>query len=197
LNIFYSTGEDPHILWQFVIPKVGWTLKITQEGVYTAIFTSFRIVALILVSSLLTYTTTPSLLTTGLEKLLSPLEKIKVPVGIFAMMMTLALRFVPTLVEEADRIVSAQKARGANFETGSIAKRAKAFIPVLVPLFVSAFRRASELAFAMESRCYTGSNARTSFKQLHMRARDFVAIAVVLLVLGGTIVLNHFFVKIL
>ncbi|MDR2753273.1 MAG: energy-coupling factor transporter transmembrane protein EcfT, partial [Oscillospiraceae bacterium] len=173
LNIFYSAGADAHPLVE--LPLWKWTLTITREGVFTAVFTSARILCLIAVSSLLTYTTTPSMLTLGLERLLSPLAKLRVPVGVFAMMLTLALRFVPTLIEETERIMNAQKSRGANFETGSLFARIRAFVPVLVPLFVSAFRRAAELASAMESRCYTGEGTRTSLRRLRLAPRDLCA----------------------
>jgi len=195
LNLFYSGGEDATAL--LVIPLGKWQPSITLEGVYTAIFTIVRITCLIAVSSLLTYTTTPSMLTTGLERLLSPLAKLRVPVGVFAMMMTLALRFVPTLIEETDRIMNAQKSRGANLETGSLPQRVKAFVPVLVPLFVSAFRRAAELAYAMESRCYTGEGKRTSLKQLKFVARDFVSAGCMAVITGGVVVLNQFFERVL
>jgi len=195
LNIFYSGGEGATVL--LAIPLGKWRPEITLEGVYTAIFTFVRILCLITVSSLLTYTTTPSMLTTGLERLLSPLAKLRVPVGVFAMMMTLALRFVPTLIEETDRIMNAQKSRGANLETGSLPQRVKAFVPVLVPLFVSAFRRAAELAYAMESRCYTGDSKRTSLKRLKFVARDFAAAGCMGVLTGGVVVLNLFFEKIL
>ena len=191
LNLFYTGGEDAHVL--VTIPLWKWHPTITLEGVNTAIFTTVRIICLIAVSSLLTYTTTPSMLTTGLEKLLSPLAKLRVPVAIFAMMMTLALRFVPTLIEETDRIMSAQKSRGANLETGSLLQRVKAFVPVLVPLFVSAFRRAAELACAMESRCYTGEGARTSLKQLKLQARDVAAAGCMAALVGGVVTLNLLF----
>jgi len=195
LNLFYSGGEGATVL--VTLPLWKWRPAITDMGVYTAIFTVVRISCLIAVSSLLTYTTTPSMLTTGLERLLSPLAKLRVPVGVFAMMMTLALRFVPTLIEETDRIMNAQKSRGANLETGSLPQRVKAFVPVLVPLFVSAFRRAAELAYAMESRCYTGEGKRTSLKQLKFCARDFVSAGCMAAVTGGVVVLNLFFGKVL
>ncbi len=195
LNLFYSSGENAHVL--VTIPLWKWHPTITLEGIYTAIFTSVRIICLITVSSLLTYTTTPTMLTTGLEHLLSPLAKLRVPVGLFAMMMTLALRFVPTLIEETERIMNAQKSRGASLETGSLPQRVKAFVPILIPLFVSAFRRAAELACAMESRCYTGEGKRTSLKQLKLRARDFAAGAIMIVMTGGVIVLNLYFKKVL
>ncbi|MDR1928258.1 MAG: energy-coupling factor transporter transmembrane protein EcfT [Oscillospiraceae bacterium] len=191
LNLLYTNGADTHPLLE--LPVWRWTLVITREGLFIAVFTTVRILCLILVSSLLTYTTTPSMLTTGLERLLSPLARLRVPVSVFAMMMTLALRFVPTLIEETDRIMSAQKSRGSNLETGSLLKRIKAFVPVLVPLFVSAFRRAAELAYAMESRCYTGSGTRTSLKQLRLRLPDYLAAFCLLLVMAGVVALNRFF----
>jgi energy-coupling factor transport system permease protein len=160
LNMFYTPGKgDPLI--QF------WVIKIYYEGIYTAVMMIVRIIMLITGTFLLTYTTSPILLTDGIEKLMNPLKKIKVPVHELAMMMTIALRFIPTLIEEADKIMSAQKARGADFESGSILKRAKALIPLLVPLFISAFRRADELATAMECRCYRGGEGRTRLRQLH------------------------------
>ncbi|MDR2647499.1 MAG: energy-coupling factor transporter transmembrane protein EcfT [Oscillospiraceae bacterium] len=195
LNLLYTQKEDAHIL--LAVPIFRWMLTITREGVFAAIFTTARIMSLILVSSLLTYTTTPSMLTTGLERLLKPLNKLHVPVSIFAMMMTLALRFVPTLIEEVDRIMNAQKARGSDLETGNFLKRAKAFVPVLVPLFISAFRRAAELANAMESRCYTGNNQRTSLKQLKIRPRDMLACALCAMLCAGVVILNGRFAKII
>ena len=190
-NIFSPGGPDAHIWFQHQVWSM--TVKITREGVFTAIFTTARFLSLISVSSLLTYTTTPSMLTTGLERLLSPLTKLRVPVAVFAMMMTLALRFVPTLIEETDRIINAQKSRGANLETGSLLQRVKAFVPVLVPLFVSAFRRAAELAYAMESRCYTGEGKRTSLKQLRLRVWDFTWLAGALILVAGVVTLNFYF----
>ena len=144
-----------------------------------------RIMMLITGTFLLTYTTSPIALTDGLEILLGPLKKIKVPVHEMSMMMSMALRFIPTLIEETDKIMSAQKARGADFETGKLTDRAKALLPLLVPLFVSSFRRADELAVAMESRCYHGGEGRTRMKQLHMHRRDWLALLLGALVLGG------------
>ena len=167
LNIFYTDGTP-------IIP--GWV--ITWEGIARAVQMILRIVLLITGTFLLTYTTSPIALTDGLEKLMNPLKKIKVPVHEMTMMMSMALRFIPTLIEETDKIMSAQKARGADFETGSLIDRAKALQPVMVPLCVSAFRRADELAVAMESRCYHGGEGRTRMKQLRLAARDFIALAV-------------------
>ena len=166
LNIFYTEGTP-------IIP--GWV--ITWEGIARAVQMILRIVLLITGTFLLTYTTSPIALTDGLEKLMNPLKKIKVPVHEMTMMMSMALRFIPTLIEETDKIMSAQKARGADFETGSLIDRAKALLPVMVPLFVSAFRRADELAVAMESRCYHGGEGRTRMKQPRFAARDFIALA--------------------
>ena len=150
-----------------------------------------RVVALIIGSSvLLTYTTSPIALTDGLERVLSPLKVLHIPVHEFSMMMTIALRFIPTLIEETDKIISAQKARGTDFSSGNLAQRAKALIPVMVPLFVSAFHRADELAVAMECRCYRGGEGRTRMTQLHLHARDFVVLAVMAVFLGVVIVLN-------
>ncbi len=185
LNIFYTQGGDTWFEWKFI--------KITEKGVFTAIFTMVRIVSLILISSLLTYTTTPTMLTDALERVLSPLKVFKIKVHTLAMMMTLALRFIPTLIEEIDRIMNAQKARGADLETGGIVQRAKALVPIFVPLMVSAFRRAYELAFAMTCRCYTGGEGRTRMKQMKLSALDFAAMVACIVITVGVIVLNHFF----
>ena len=149
-----------------------------------------RIVLLITGTFLLTYTTSPIALTDGLEILLGPLKKLRLPIHEMTIMMSMALRFIPTLIEETDKIMSAQKARGADFETGSLIDRAKALLPVLVPLFVSAFRRADELAIAMESRCYHGGEGRTRMKQLVMAGRDYMALALGVLLLSGMICLK-------
>ena len=181
LNLFYTPGE---ILVQF------WVLKITKEGIFTAFFMALRISMLIMGTFLLTYTTSPIALTDGLEALLGPLKKVKVPVHELSMMMSIALRFIPTLIEETDKIMSAQKARGADFSTGKLTERAKALLPLLVPLFVSSFRRADELAVAMESRCYHGGEGRTRMKALHMEKRDYLAFLAGTIVLGGMIAMN-------
>lgn len=185
LNIFYTKGGDVYFEW--------WKLSVTEKGVNTAIFTMVRIVALVMISSLLTYTTTPTALTDGLERVLSPLKVFKIKVHTLAMMMTLALRFIPTLIEEIDRIMNAQKARGADLETGGIVKRAKALIPIFIPLMVSSFRRAYELAFAMTCRCYTGGEGRTRMKQMKLGWRDFVLLFFCIAATGGIIALNIFF----
>ncbi len=182
LNIFYTSGGE----------RIAgfWKITVTDKGLYTAIFMAVRIINLIVCSSLLTYTTTPTTLTDAIERLLSPLRVFKIEVHTIAMMMTLALRFIPTLIEEIGRIMNAQKARGADWESGSLAGRAKALIPVLIPLFVSAFRRAYELAFAMECRCYRGGKGRTRMKRMKLGLRDAFALVAVTGLLGGVIALN-------
>ena len=181
LNLFYTPGDH-------VLVKV-WILTITLEGVFNAFFMVVRILMLIAGTFLLTYTTSPILLTDALESLLGPLKKIKVPVHELAMIMSIALRFIPTLIEETDKIMSAQRARGADFESGNLIQRAKALIPLLVPLFISAFRRADELAVAMECRCYHGGEGRTRLRQLHYVGRDYFVLVlfVVLTVLVGVL----------
>ncbi len=183
LNVFYTPGR---ILWQW------WILKITLEGIFTAFFMALRISLLIMGTFLMTYTTSPIMLTDGMESLLGPLKKLHVPVHELAMMMSIALRFIPTLIEETDKIMSAQKARGADFETGSLLQRAKAMVPLLVPLFISAFRRADELAVAMECRCYHGGEGRTKLKVLRYRGIDYAAFLLGALILAGVIVLAWF-----
>ena len=183
LNLFYTQGETLVSFWIF---------KITREGIYHAVFMVLRISMLIAGTFMLTYTTSPIALTDGLEMLLNPLKKIKVPVHELAMMMCIALRFIPTLIEETDKIMSAQKARGADFETGSLLQRAKALIPILVPLFISSFRRADELAVAMECRCYHGGEGRTRMKQLHYGRIDAIAMVGGFAILAGIIALGHF-----
>ncbi len=184
LNIFFTDGET--VLVSF------WVITITLEGVVRAFFMMIRILMLISGTFLLTYTTSPIALTDGLESLLGPLKKIKLPVHELAMMMCIALRFIPTLIEETDKIMSAQKARGADFETGSLMQRVKALVPILVPLFISAFRRADELATAMECRCYQGGEGRTKMKLLRYQRRDFGAYGVGVLLLAAVIVLARF-----
>lgn len=185
LNVFYVQGGQTYFEW--------WKISITEKGVNTAVFTMVRIVSLVIISSLLTYTTTPTMLTDALERVLSPLKIFKIKVHTLAMMMTLALRFIPTLIEEIDRIMNAQKARGADLESGGIIQRAKALVPIFVPLMVSSFRRAYELAFAMTCRCYTGGDGRTRMKQMKLCLRDFVAIIFCTAVTAGVIVLNIYF----
>ena len=184
LNLFYTKGGTLLLDW--------WIFEIWSEGVKTAFFMVLRIMMLVCGTFLLTYTTSPIALTDALERLLSPLKKLRVPVHELAMMMSIALRFIPTLIEETDKIMSAQKARGADFETGSLIRRAKALIPILVPLFVSAFRRADELATAMECRCYHGGDGRTRLKVLRYTRLDLAAFIVGALLLAGVIVLRRF-----
>ena len=183
LNLFYTQGEPLVHFWIFTI---------TKEGILSAVFMVLRIAMLISCTFLLTYTTSPIALTDGLELLLNPLKKIKVPVHELAMMMSIALRFIPTLIKETDKIISAQKARGADFETGNLLARAKALIPILVPLFVSAFRRADELAVAMECRCYHGGEGRTRMNRLQYGKTDIFALIFGLLLLLITILLTKF-----
>ena len=184
LNLFYTPGNT--ILAHF------WIFTVTLEGVYRAFFMIIRIMMLISGTFLLTYTTSPILLTDGLESLLGPLKKIKVPVHELAMMMSIALRFIPTLIEETDKIMSAQRARGADFESGNLIQRAKALLPLLVPLFISAFRRADELATAMECRCYHGGEGRTRLRQLKYKAADYVTLFLFLAVTVGVGILGYF-----
>lgn len=184
LNMFYGSGE-PIWHWGF--------LKITLNGISNAVFISIRIVALIFISCVLTYTTSPTDLTDALERLMKPLTVFHIKVHEIAMMMTIALRFVPTLLEETDKIMNAQKARGANMDSGGLIKRVKAMMPVLVPLLVSSFNRAYELAVAMECRCYRGGAGRTRMKVLKAETKDAVAVAVSVFVLAGVIVCNVMF----
>ncbi len=187
LNIFWTKGSEDELLlsWRFV--------EIYTSGLYNAAFIAVRIIAMIIGTSIfLTYTTTPIQLTDAIEQLLFPLKVLHVPVHEFAMMMTIALRFIPTIVEETDKIMAAQKARGADFVSGSLAKRAKALIPVLIPLFISAFRRAGELATAMTCRCYRGGNGRTKLNVLHFTYRDLIALIVITIFIAGIVLLNIF-----
>ena len=185
LNLFFTTGEGT--------PLVSfWVLTIYAEGITRAFFMVVRILMLISGTFLLTYTTSPIALTDALESLLSPLKKIGIPVHELSMMMCIALRFIPTLIEETDKIMCAQKARGADFENGSIIDRAKALVPILVPLFISAFRRADELATAMECRCYHGDEGRTKMKLLRYKRNDFCAFGVGILLIAVTCVLRRF-----
>ena len=184
LNLFF-TQEGP-VLVNF------WVITITLGGLQRAIFMMLRILMLISGTFLLTYTTSPISLTDGLEALLNPLKKIKVPVHELSMMMCIALRFIPTLIEETDKIMCAQKARGADFETGSLMDRAKALVPILVPLFIGAFRRADELATAMECRCYQGGEGRTKMKLLRYHREDFVAFGIGILMIFVVAVLANF-----
>jgi len=184
LNLFYTKGEN--LLVRF------WKISIYWEGVGTAITMALRIMLLVTGTLLLTYTTSPLQLTDGLESLLGPLKKIHVPVHELSMMMSIALRFIPTLIEETDKIMNAQKARGAEFDTGNLIQKAKAMLPLLVPLFISAFRRADELATAMESRCYHGGEGRTKMKVLTLTGNDWLAFAAGAVLLGLMILLRRF-----
>lgn len=182
-NLFLTPGE---VIWSF------WKLQITKEGIRLAVFMGIRLCFLIMGSSVMTLTTTPNNLTDGLEKLLGPLKKLKVPVHEIAMMMSIALRFIPILLEETDKIMKAQIARGADFESGNLIKKVKSLVPLLVPLFISAFRRANDLAMAMEARCYRGGDHRTKMKPLIYQKRDYLAYVIILLYLILCVVLGNF-----
>ena len=184
LNLFYTSGT---VLWSWGI------LKITEEGIWKAGFMVLRILMLIACTLLLTYTTSPILLTDGLEKLLRPLKKLNFPVHELSMMMSIALRFIPTLIQETDKIISAQKARGADFDSGNLIQKAKALIPILIPLFISSFRRAEELAIAMECRCYHGDEGRTSLRQLRYAGRDYGLVVFSIALCAGIVVLRVVF----
>lgn len=185
INVFMTSGDEQLFEWKFI--------HIYTEGIYAAIFMTVRIISLVIGTCMfMTYTTTPIDLTDGIEDLLSPLKKLHVPVHEFAMMMTIALRFIPTLVEETDKIMTAQKARGADFSSGSLVSRAKALIPILIPLFVSAFNRAADLATAMECRCYHGGEGRTRMKVRHLRFSDFIPLFLIV-ILGASLVLLNIY----
>ncbi|MBR7122047.1 MAG: energy-coupling factor transporter transmembrane protein EcfT [Oscillospiraceae bacterium] len=184
LNVFFTTGEKPLIAFGVI--------RIYREGIIRAVFMMARIFMLICGTFLLTYTTSPISLTDGLESLLSPLKKLRLPVHELSMMMCIALRFIPTLIEETDKIMSAQKARGADFESGKLMQRVKALIPILVPLFISAFRRADELATAMECRCYQGGDGRTKMKLLRYKLLDFKAFLLLVVLICAVILLRVF-----
>ncbi len=184
LNVFFTTGEK-------VLLKV-WVITVYWEGVIRAVYMMARILMLITGTFLLTYTTSPIALTDGLESLLGPLKKLHLPVHELAMMMCIALRFIPTLIEETDKIMSAQKARGADFESGNLFQRVKALIPILVPLFISAFRRADELATAMECRCYQGGDGRTKMKLLRYKRLDYIVFLIGIVLLAVMFVLKYF-----
>lgn len=182
-NLFLTPGE---ILVEF------WIFKITKEGLRISVFMAIRLIYLIIGSSMMTLTTTPNQLTDGLESLLGPLKKIKVPVHEIAMMMSIALRFIPILLEETDKIMKAQIARGADFESGNVIKKAKSLVPLLVPLFISAFRRANDLAMAMEARCYSGGEGRTKMKPLLYQVNDYRSYAVFILYIAAIVGLEIF-----
>ncbi len=182
MNLFFTDGTPVADVWLL--------RSITVEGLRNAVFMVLRIVLLIMGTFLVTYTTSPISLTDGLETLLAPLKKLRFPVHELAMMMSIALRFIPTLIEETDKIMSAQKARGADFESGNLLQRAKALVPILVPLFISAFRRADELATAMECRCYHGGEGRTALHVLRFRGEDFAVLAGFAVLTAGIITLK-------
>ena len=184
LNVFFTTGDK--LLVKF------WILSVYWEGIIRAFFMMIRIFMLICGTFLLTYTTSPISLTDGLESLLGPLKKIRVPVHELSMMMCIALRFIPTLIEETDKIMSAQKARGADFESGNLIQRVRALVPILVPLFISAFRRADELATAMECRCYQGGDGRTKMKLLRYKQRDLITFGICVVLLVAVFFLKRF-----
>ena len=183
-NLFLTTGGRTllHV----------WVFRVTEEGLRTAVYMAIRLIYLIMGASLMTFTTTPTALTDAIESLLKPLNRVHVPVHEIAMMMTIALRFVPTLLEETDKIMSAQKARGADLESGGLFQRIKALVPILIPLFVSSFRRAYELAMAMECRCYQGGSGRTRMKSMHMTRLDGYAIVGMCVILAGVVLCNVF-----
>lgn len=183
LNLFYGSG-DPII-------HIGF-IKITELGIYNAIFMAFRIITLVIFGLMLTYTTTPTSLTDALESLLKPLKYLHVDVHSIAMTMTIALRFIPTLIEEVDKIMSAQKSRGVDMETGGLIKRVKAVVPIMIPLFVSSFRRATELAYAMECRCYRGGEGRTKMNKMKLKTLDYASLFVSFLYFAGIIVIRIF-----
>ena len=183
LNLFFTPGDHTLVEWG--------VLRITETGARNALFMVLRIMLLIMGTFLMTYTTSPISLTDGLEQLLNWMKKLHVPVHELAMIMSIALRFIPTLIEETDKIMSAQKARGADFESGSIIQKAKALIPILVPLFVSAIRRAEELATAMECRCYHGGEGRTKLHVLQYAGRDYAALALGVVITAGIIALRQ------
>ena len=183
LNIFFLRGDTVLFEWRFIV--------ITREGLMSAVYMAARLIMLIIGTFLLTYTTSPIALTDGLESMLNPLKKIKLPIHELAMMMSIALRYIPALIEETDKIMSAQKARGADFETGGLVKRAKAVLPLIIPLFISSFRRADELAIAMESRCYHGGEGRTRMKILRLAPRDLIALLWGAIILTAVILLGR------
>lgn len=184
LNLFYANGEP--------IFKLGF-LTITMQGIENSLFIAIRIIILIFISCVFTFTTSPNDMTFAIETLLTPLKAIKIPVGDIAMMITIALRFIPTILEEIEKIINAQKARGANLEDGNIIKKAKAFIPILIPLFVSSFRRAYDLAIAMDCRCYQSGQERTRMKINKLKKLDFIFCFATLLAVIGVILCNKVF----
>ena len=188
LNLFfYSAGEDAHVIWEWKFLSLSW------ESVINTIFLAMRLFLLVMGTAILTLTTTPVALTDGIESLLTPLKWIKFPVHELALIMSIALRFIPILIDETNRIIAAQKARGANFEKGGLISRAKAMIPVLIPLLVSAFRRAEDLGDAMDARCYSGAKGRTKYKKLTFTWRDLIGLLLVAGLITGIVFLNSGF----
>lgn len=183
LNIFFIKDGDIYFQWKFI--------KITSSGVDTSIFMMVRIVLLLVGTSVLTYTTSPIVLTDAIERLFNPLRKIRFPVHELAMIMSIALRFIPTLIEETDKIISAQKARGAELDSGNLLSRIKSLIPILIPLLISSFRRAEELATAMECRCYNGGEGRTRLRQMKSRISDYIAFSLTVLFFIAVIIINN------
>lgn len=188
INLFYGSGEP--------LVELGF-LKITEQGINNAIFMGLRIIVLVIFGLILTYTTTPTSLTDAIESLLKPLTYLHIDVQSLAMTMTIALRFIPTLVEEVDKIMSAQKSRGADLESGSLFNRIKAIVPIMIPLFVSSFRRANELEYAMECRCYRGGNGRTKMKVMHMTFSDTLALILTVAYFVGIILFRIFTVDVI
>ena len=189
INLFYGSG-DAIILFGKAL-EFG-VFKITLDGIFTAIFTSVRVVLLVVSGSLLTYTTSPTAITDAIESLLKPLKYIKIDIHSLAMIMTIALRFIPTLVEEVDKITAAQKSRGADMDSGNLINKIKAVVPIIIPLFISSFKRAEELAYAMECRCYNGGEGRTKMKVMHLGAKDFIAFAIMVAFYSIVIITNIF-----
>lgn len=189
INLFYGSG-DAIILFGKAL-EFG-VFKITFDGIFTAIFTSVRVVLLVVSGSLLTYTTSPTAITDAIESLLKPLKYIKIDIHSLAMIMTIALRFIPTLVEEVDKITAAQKSRGADMDSGNLINKIKAIVPIIIPLFISSFKRAEELAYAMECRCYNGGEGRTKMKVMHLGAKDFIAFAIMVAFYSIVIITNIF-----
>lgn len=189
INLFYGSG-DAIILFGKAL-EFG-VFKITFDGIFTAIFTSVRVVLLVVSGSLLTYTTSPTAITDAIESLLKPLKYIKIDIHSLAMIMTIALRFIPTLVEEVDKITAAQKSRGADMDSGNLINKIKAVVPIIIPLFISSFKRAEELAYAMECRCYNGGEGRTKMKVMHLGAKDFIAFAIMVAFYSIVIITNIF-----
>ena len=189
INLFYGSG-DAIILFGKAL-EFG-VFKITLDGIFTAIFTSVRVVLLVVSGSLLTYTTSPTAITDAIESLLKPLKYIKIDIHSLAMIMTIALRFIPTLVEEVDKITAAQKSRGADMDSGNLINKIKAVVPIIIPLFISSFKRAEELAYAMECRRYNGGEGRTKMKVMHLGAKDFIAFAIMVAFYSIVIITNIF-----